>query len=444
MTNNSDKADVALQKAVALLQKCKDMGLDYDNAKLCFDLAAKEYARERYQNAEDLAGRAASLMLNDIEARRSDIGRWRIRKASTTPSVMLRGGTARLWPLFNSGSMGGVITTEIGSPTEYTGLIGEFQIEGGQASASHRHNTEEFYYMLQGEGVVSLEGHEMNVHAGDWVFIPNNWLHSIRPVSRHCPIRAFVFSSYADRRTSDLLPVGTDPLSLIKPATPYRGSAAQVMKELVAKTHEAASIGVSVDTGGSLYREADFYIEVAKTCFGNNDLGVQKYAALAIDTVQRFIEDTKSWEPYKSDITRLKANITTFEGEWLHEATSIDWFVYADANYMKPEWNRPITPYTQLIVEWEVPAGKAFMPHTHNTEETYYQLASVTGMKIGPVGTNQFTGGEKEFLLYPGDALFIPPNTKHVARSVSSDYPLHAFAVGSYSDEVVAGEAAVY
>jgi len=443
MGNNSETADITLQKAVVLLQKCKDMGLDYCDAKFCFDLAVKEYASERYQSAEDLLEKAIKLMLNDINARRVDISCYRIRNAATTPSVTLGDGV-RLWPLFNSGSMGGLITPEIQSPLEYTGLVGEIQVEGGYATQPCRHNTETFYYILQGEGVMSLEGCEMNVRAGEWVFIPNNWLHSIRPLSSHCPIRIFVAASYSDRRTSALLSVGTDPLSLIKPATPYSRSAAEAMKELAAKIHEAASIGVSIDIGGSLYREADFYIEVAKMCFGKNDLGVQKYAALAIDTAQGFIEDTKRWEPYKSDITKLKANIATFTGEWLHEASSIDWFIYADENYMKPEWNRPVTLYTQLLVEWEVPAGKSFMPHTHNTEEIYYQMASVCGMKIGPVGTNKLTGDEKEFFLYPGDVLFIPPNTKHVARSVSSDYPLHAIAVGGYTDEVVTGEAAVY
>lgn len=443
MENNSGKADVALQKAVALLQKCRDLGLDYSDARLCFDLAVKEYASQRHQDAEDLIDKAAILMLNVINTRRADIACYRIRKASDTPSVKLGDGV-RLWPLFNGGSMGGIITPEIQSPCEYTELVGEIQVEGGQAFEPLRHNTEQFYYILQGEGVISLEGREMNVRCGDWVFIPNNWLHYIRPVSRHCPLRFFVFTSYADRKTSELLPVGTHPLTLFKPATPYSGSVAEAIKELAAKINEATSVGVSVDRGGSLYREADFYVEVAKTCFGKNALGVQKYAALAINTIQRFIEDAKRWEPYKSDITKLKVNVATLTGEWLHEASSIDWFVYADENYMKPEWNIPVTQYTQFIVEWETPAGKSFMPHTHNTEEFYYQMASVCGMKMGPVGTNQLTGDEEEFFLYPGDSLFIPPNTKHVARSVSSDYPLHAIAVGSYTDEVVTGEAAVY
>lgn len=443
MENNSSKADVALQKAVALLQKCKDMSLDYCEAKLCFDVAVNEYANERYQSAEDLLEKAIKLMLDDINARRVDISCYRIRNAAITPSVTLGDGV-RLWPLFNGGSMSGVITPEIQSPLEYTGLVGEIQVEGGHTLESQRYNGEEFYYILYGQGVMSLEGHEMNVRAGDWVCIPNNWLHSIRPLSSHCPIRIFVARSYSDKRTSELLPVGTDPLSLIKPAAPHSGAAAEAIKELAAKIHEATSVGVSLDMGGSLYREADFYIEVAKMCFGKNDLGVQKYVALAIDTVQRFIEDTKRWEPYKSDITKLKANIATFLGEWLHEASSIDWFVYADENYMKPEWGRPVTSYTQLVVEWETPPGRSFCPHTHNTEEFYYLTGSVCGMKLGPVGSNQLTGDEEESFLYPGDALFIPANTKHVARSVSNDYPLHSLCVGNYTDEVVTGEAAVY
>jgi len=438
MGNNSETADIALQKAAVLLQKCRDMGLDYSDAKLCFDLAVEEYASERYQSVEDLLDKAMGLMLNDIKTRRLDIGCYRIRKASTTPAVTLGDGV-RLWPLFNSGSMGGIISPEMQSPCEYTGLIGEIQVEGGHATQPCRHNTETFYYILQGEGVMSLEGCEMNVRAGEWIFIPNNWLHSIRPLSRQCPIRIFVAISYADRRTSDLLPVGTDPLGLIKPATPYGGSVAKAMKALVAKTHEAASVRISADIGGSLYREADFYTEVAKTCFGKNDLGVRKYAGLAIDTVQRFIEDTKRWEPYKSDISKLKTNIATFTGEWAHEASALAWFVYADENFMKPEWNRPVTTYTQVVVEWGTPAGKSFNPHTHNTEEIFYITGSFCGIKIGPVGTNKLTGDEEEFFLYPGDALFIPPNSKHVARSVSDDYPIHSLCVDNYTDEVVWG-----
>ena len=263
-----------------------------------------------------------------------------------------------------------------------------------------------YYYILQGEGSISLEGYELEVRIGDWVFVPNNWQHLIKPKGDYYPIRAIIFGSYSDRKTSELLPVGTDPLNLFKKIVPYDNTAVEFMNRLALASYEAASTGVSVDLGGSLYREADFYTEVASECFGKNDLGVRKYATLAINMIQRFIEDTKRWESYKSNVNRLKANIANFKGEWLHKETSVDWFVFADDNYMKPEWNRPVTPYTQLIVEWMVPGGKAFHPHTHNTEEFYYQLSSITGMKIGPIGTNELTGDEEEFFLYPGEVSF--------------------------------------
>jgi mannose-6-phosphate isomerase-like protein (cupin superfamily) len=435
--------DTLLGKAIHLLQKSRDMSLDYSGAKICLDAAIARYASEDYQNTESFAGQVIDLLLSDIKARRSDVNRWRIRRASRLAPVMLDNGV-QLWALFNGGSIGGLISPDADSCCEYTGLVGEMLIDGGATLSLQKCNMEVFYFVLNGEGIISIDGQDMPIHTGDWVFVPNNWSHSIRSGSRYYPLGVFVFSSYLDRRTSELLPVGTDPLSVITPPTPHAGSATEAMEKLSAIVHEAEKVGISADIGGSLYREADFYIELAQRCFGRSELGVRKYTASAISLIQKYIEDIKRWDSYKSDITRLRANITTFPGEWLHEASSIDWFVFADEIYMKPEWNRPITPYTPLEVEWEVPAGKSFMPHTHNTEEIYYQMASVTGMKIGPVGTNKFAGDEEEFFLYPGDCLFIPANTKHVARSVSCDYPLHAIAVDSYSDEILTGEAAIY
>lgn len=62
-----------------------------------------------------------------------------------------------------------------------------------------------------------------------------------------------------------------------------------------------ANIGVSTDLGSSLYREADSYIEVATECFGKDEVGVRKYASLAMNHIRRFIEDTRRWESYKSN-----------------------------------------------------------------------------------------------------------------------------------------------
>jgi mannose-6-phosphate isomerase-like protein (cupin superfamily) len=441
--DNILKTDVSLTKVVSLLQKIRDMGLNYAGANVCFQSAIEKYASEDYQGAEGLAKQSIDLMLSDIKTRRSDVNRWRIRKASRLDSVMLDNGV-QIWPLFNGGSMGNLISPDADSCCEYTGLVGEILIDGGAILRSQKYNMEVFYFVLIGEGIITMEGQDMPIRTGDWVFTPNNWSHSIRSVSQSYPLDLFVFSSYLDRRTSELLPVGTDPLSVIKAPEPYSGSETQSMEKLGAIIHEAESLGLSADIGGSLYREADFFIELAQTCFTRNELGVRKYANSAISLIQKYIDDTRNWDSYRSDITKLKANVANFPGEWLHEASSLDWFVFADEIFMKSEWGRPVTPYTPLEVEWEVPAGKSFMPHTHNTEEIYYQMASITGMKIGPVGTNQLAGDEEEFFLYPGDCLFIPANTKHVARSVSSDYPLHALAVDSYSDEVLTGEAAIY
>jgi len=441
--SSSSKADVALQKAVALLQKCRDMSIDFSDAKVCFDLAVEEYAGENYENAEKLVTKSFDIIMKDINARRKEINTVRIRSAVDVVPIMLDDGI-RLWPLFSAGSLGDIISPQIASPMEYVGLLGEIEVDAGRALESQQFNNEVYYYILQGQGVVSFGDQEVKVRRSDWVFVPNNSLHSIRPVSNNNSIRLFVLHEYADRRTSELLTVGTNPLDLIKVPTPYDGSVVEAMVKLAAKAKEATDIGVSLDTGGSRYREGDFYIEVARRCYGKNELGVRKYAALAINMIQRFIDDTKYYNSYKTDVTRLKANAATFPGEWLHESTSLDWFIYADSNLMKPEWGRPTCQYTMAVVDWAVPPQKALTGHTHNTEEFWYCLSGEGGLLIGPPGTHKYTGDEKEVLFKPGDCLFIPPNTRHGVKNLSTDFWFYALAAGQYSDEVISGDAAVY
>jgi quercetin dioxygenase-like cupin family protein len=44
----------------------------------------------------------------------------------------------------------------------------------------HRHTPAELYHILEGEGVLTLEGEERTVRAGDTVFIPGDAEHGIR------------------------------------------------------------------------------------------------------------------------------------------------------------------------------------------------------------------------------------------------------------------------
>ena len=152
---SSDKTDIALQKAITLLQKCRDMSLGCGEAKLLVDLAVKEYAGKREESAQTLAGKAAEVLMADIKTRRSDIACWRIKKTASIPPVTVADGV-RLWPMFAGGSLGDLITPGLDSATEYTGLVGELEIQGGHTPPPYRTNMESFYYILQGEGAAFI------------------------------------------------------------------------------------------------------------------------------------------------------------------------------------------------------------------------------------------------------------------------------------------------
>jgi quercetin dioxygenase-like cupin family protein len=46
--------------------------------------------------------------------------------------------------------------------------------------ALHRHAPPEIYFILEGEGCMSLDGRERPIKAGDGVFIPGNVEHGVR------------------------------------------------------------------------------------------------------------------------------------------------------------------------------------------------------------------------------------------------------------------------
>ncbi len=59
--------------------------------------------------------------------------------------------------------------------------MGVAEIKPGQPNELHlhRHEAAESYYILSGEGFVSIDGHETNVSTGSAVFVPSNALHAV-------------------------------------------------------------------------------------------------------------------------------------------------------------------------------------------------------------------------------------------------------------------------
>jgi len=65
------------------------------------------------------------------------------------------------------------------TPTEAL-TAGVAELAPGDRLAPHRHSPPELYYVLAGEGVVTMEDAEHDVRAGTAVFIPGDARHGIR------------------------------------------------------------------------------------------------------------------------------------------------------------------------------------------------------------------------------------------------------------------------
>jgi mannose-6-phosphate isomerase-like protein (cupin superfamily) len=80
--------------------------------------------------------------------------------------------------------------------------VGVAEIGPGNPDAyfPHRHEPAEIYYILAGEGVVTIEDDDFAVRAGTTVFIPGNAWHGTRNLGDQ-PLRllyAFAVDSFAD------------------------------------------------------------------------------------------------------------------------------------------------------------------------------------------------------------------------------------------------------
>ncbi|MEI4914026.1 cupin domain-containing protein, partial [Klebsiella pneumoniae] len=65
---------------------------------------------------------------------------------------------------------------------------------GGGAVDPHSHPTHEFYYVMSGRGIMTIDGEDRAIAQGDLVHIPPDKVHSLRPVSDHAPIHCFCFA----------------------------------------------------------------------------------------------------------------------------------------------------------------------------------------------------------------------------------------------------------
>lgn len=111
-----------------------------------------------------------------------------VRSIEDAAPVVEHNGTVPVWWMI--GSREWKDTTDGG----FLELVNEFEVAGGGAVEPHTHPTHEFYYVLNGRGVMTIEDEDREVHQGDLIYIPPDKVHTLRPISDHAPIHCFCFA----------------------------------------------------------------------------------------------------------------------------------------------------------------------------------------------------------------------------------------------------------
>ena len=75
----------------------------------------------------------------------------------------------------------------------YLELANEFEVAVGGEVFPHSHPTHEFYFVMTGEGIMTISGQERPVVPGDLIQIPPDEVHSLRPTGDE-PIHCFCFA----------------------------------------------------------------------------------------------------------------------------------------------------------------------------------------------------------------------------------------------------------
>jgi mannose-6-phosphate isomerase-like protein (cupin superfamily) len=76
----------------------------------------------------------------------------------------------------------------------YLEFIDDFEIDAGSKAEPHFHDTHEWYFVVEGTGVVQIENEARRVAPGDLIYIPPNQRHTIYPTGKG-KIRALCFAA---------------------------------------------------------------------------------------------------------------------------------------------------------------------------------------------------------------------------------------------------------
>lgn len=96
-------------------------------------------------------------------------------------------GTVPVWWLIRPREMKAI--TEGG----YLELANEFEVPIGGEVYPHTHPTHEFYFVMSGQGVMTIGTERRDVQPSDLIYIPPDAVHSLRPRG-DAPIHCFCFA----------------------------------------------------------------------------------------------------------------------------------------------------------------------------------------------------------------------------------------------------------
>lgn len=111
-----------------------------------------------------------------------------VRSIKDSVPVVEHNGTVPLWDLFPP--------DELRDATEggFLELICEMHIVAGGLMGEHSHPTHEYYYVIEGEGIMQVGDETREIDHGDLVYIPPDVPHSLRPSTADGTMRIFVFA----------------------------------------------------------------------------------------------------------------------------------------------------------------------------------------------------------------------------------------------------------
>ena len=111
-----------------------------------------------------------------------------VRSIDQVAPVVEHNGTVPVWWLVEPRELKDI------TAGGYLELVSEFEVMGGGEVHPHSHSTYEFYYVLSGRGVMTIEGESREIRQGDLVKIPPDAVHSLTPVSPNASIRCLAFA----------------------------------------------------------------------------------------------------------------------------------------------------------------------------------------------------------------------------------------------------------